>query len=243
MTNPSESPEFKAAVAAEVNAQLKPLLDAMAAKGGPPVVPGNGDLGELFNKLALAIADISDQGTDRKRIDPRILAERAAEHNRMVDAMVKAKETFGKNDPDRPRYRLIAKVFFNEQVIDPFTVDPATKRPLPQEIYWSGVPNLAMQPVNDSAKEIFRHFLGSIGNETAEQKKTAQWVSFGGLTIAGSGPVRRQIPETAQDAPTEYVFPENLAIAVDPTKPEVNILGTVAAPAKQNYAGEPAHRS
>ncbi len=245
MTDLTETPEFKNAVADAVNAQLKPVLDALAANGAqaPTSAAAPGSVEEIFSKLALAIADISDQGTDRKRIDPRILAERAAQHNLMVDALIEAKNKYGKNDPERPRYRLVAKVFLNEQIIDPYTVDPATKRPEPVEIYWSGVPNLAMRPVNAAAKKIYGHFMGSIGNETADQKKTAQWVSFGGLTIAGSGPSRRQLPETAQDVPTEYVFPESLSVATDPTKPEVNVLGTVAAPAKQNYAGEPAQRS
>lgn len=225
------------AIDAIIDAKLQDAMAKAVAKLGPEDlssgVETKGGLRDILKELALAIADISDQGTDRKRVDPRVLAERSRNHDLMVEALKTARKQYSDDDPNRPRYRLIAKVFLNEILIDPFTIDPSTKESVPVDIYWLGIPSQAMQPVNDAAAKIYKYFEASIGN-TVDDSKRSMWTTSRGLTIVGSGPARRSV--TAQDTPTEYQFNNGFAVANDPTKPEVFVLGTVAAPAKKQYA-------
>lgn len=230
------TPEFAEAVSAAVSAQMAPVMEKLAAMNMSPV-PGDEGAQSLFRQMALAIAEISDQGTNRKRVAPEVLAARAAAHDRMVKAILAAK---GEHERDpkvqRPLYRAIGKMYLNERFIEPFVMDPATKKAKSVEFYWSGVPNEVMRPVNPVAEEIFGHFLESIGSVAREKSPTPVWVTAGGLVIKGEGPQRRS-PMSEGRSPVfddlEIVDEFN---ASDPTKQNINVLGTIAAPARQNFA-------
>src|SRR5271157_2329418 len=65
-----------------VSAQVKQFAAELLASK----TASTGDDG-LVERLALAIADISDQGTNRKRVAPEILAQRAKAHVKMVELL------------------------------------------------------------------------------------------------------------------------------------------------------------
>ncbi|HQT65355.1 MAG TPA: hypothetical protein PLO16_12665 [Acidocella sp.] len=195
------------------------------------------DSEDFTQKLALAIAELSDQGTNRKRVAPEILAARAAAHDRMVKLIMKAR-----NEKLRPEYRVISEIYFNERRVQPFKIGP-NKTPEPVDILWSGVPNEALRPLNDIAREIYAEFKSSIGNGqhvTAGQWKEDNrpvWITAGGLVVKGDGPVRRQISGLGDPEPNlKPAFEDEFDVKSfnDPRAPEVRILGTIAPPARQN---------
>ena len=253
----TQSPAFAAAVDAKaailaqaaVDKAMAPILERLAALPNAPAADLSGDVGaqSLFRQMALAIAEISDQGTNRKRVAPEILAQRARSHSFMIEAILEAKRAHEEEGVERPFYRAIGKMYLNERFIEPFTVDAATKKPVPIEFYWSGVPNEVMRPLNSAAEEIFRHFRDSIGSVDKVQEQTAMWISAGGLVIKGEGPARRAVgsfDESGHPAPSLPSFEDDLSFTGgqnDPTKPFVNVLGSVAPAARQNYADKRAH--
>ena len=239
----TETPEFKAAVA---EAAAKAAADAIAqlTKAGSL---GAGALGDdataLFSKMALAIAEISDQGSNRKRVAPEILAqrERARAHcvELVMDAQEHVKTARAKGDKATetkylPEYRLVAKVALNERLIEPFRRLP-DKTVAANEIVWTGIPNEAMRPINEVAKKIFAAFKESIGSmerlATADNRPLV--VTAAGLVVKGDPPKRREgFSESVPSFKDELEVPDNN----DPNAPFVRVLGTVADPARQNFA-------
>jgi hypothetical protein len=220
--------DFEAAVAAAVDARMEGFLERLTKKQAESA--GAGDSQSMFREMALAIAEISDQGTNRKRVAPEILAARSSAHERMVAAIIEAKRAHEEDGAERPKYRATGKMYFNERFIEPFVVDPATKRPKPVEFRWSGVPNEVMRPLNKPAEEIYKHFLASIGSTAKVVAEKPVWLTAGGLVIEGESPRRREVSSPRP-------FDDDLEVetnANDPTKPFINVLGTVAAPARQN---------
>ena len=227
----TETPEFKIAVQAAVNDAMAQILPALAKVTPAPAGAPADDVQAMFRQMALAIAEVSDQGTNRKRVAPEILASRARAHERMVDAILSAKRAHEKEGAPRPLYRAIAKMYLNERFIEPYTMNPSTKRPEPVEFFWSGPPGPAMRPLNEPASEIFRHYSDSLGSLEVEKETTAAWVTAGGLVIKGEGPERRQI--RAPDH--KPVFDEDLAVVDnnDPEAPFISVLGTVQPPSRR----------
>jgi hypothetical protein len=92
-----------------------------------------------------------------------------------------------------------------------------------------------MRPINEVAREIYAHFRGSIGS--TENIKGADnrplWMTPGGVVIKGDARAQRR--EVAAPVP----FDDGLDIKNqnDPTAPFIHVLGTIAAPARQNVAG------
>ena len=232
----TETSEFKIAVKAAVDDAMGPILAALAQlKGQEQPQEATAPADTMFRQLALAIAEISDQGTNRKRVAPEILAARARAHERMVDAILSAKRAHEQDDAPRPLYRAIAKMYLNERFIEPWIMDPSTKRPKPVEFYWSGPPNPAMRPLNEPATEIFRHYSDSLGSLAVEKEVTASWVTAGGLVIKGEGPASLKGRHSGQ----KPVFDDDLAVVDnnDPESPFISVLGTVQPPARRGAAG------
>ncbi len=217
-----ERPEFKAAVAEAAAMTVKQLI----AAGAVPQAQGSDAATELFSKMALSIAEISDQGTQRKRVAPEILAARDAARRRAEARVILARE-----NGEKPEYKVIAKIYFNERFIEPFRLNDA-KKPVPNEIIWTGMPNQALVPLNEVAKEIFAHYEASIasGGKLATTDNRSVWVTSSGLVVKGDAPARRFVadPQEFRDDLQVHSSPN------DPTAPEVRVLGTVAAPARQN---------
>ncbi len=218
-----ERPEFKAAVAESAAMVVQQMLK----NGAIPQTQGNDVATELFSKMALSIAEISDQGTQRKRVAPEILAAREAARKR-----AQARITLARENGEKPEYRVISKIYFNERFIEPFRLGD-DKKPVHNEIVWTGMPNEALVPINDVAKEIFEEYRASIGSTSrlATTDNRSVWVTASGLVVKGDAPARRFV---ASPEP----FSDDLAVKMpnDPTAPEVRVLGTVAAPARQNIS-------
>jgi len=217
-----ERPEFKAAVAEAAALVVQQMMKA----GAVPISQGDESLQTLFSKMALSIADISDQGTQRKRVAPEILVARDDARRRAEARIVQARE-----NREQPEYRVISKIFFNERFIEPFKLNEA-KKPVPNEIVWTGMPCQALVPINDVAKEIFAHYSESVSSagKLATTDNRPHWVTSSGLVVKGDPPARRFVA-------TPQEFADDLQVKHspnDPTAPEVRVLGTVAAPAKQN---------
>lgn len=176
----------RATIRAEIEEDVaRQLMAARELAGGvaPAADPGihdmtkartaEGDKG-LVTSLALAIANLSSQGTGKQElIDPEILETRAQARKRMVDLLVKARA-----EENIPTYRVIGEkgCFFNETKIQPQWFDPVTKAMKDTEIYWDEVPNESLEPTNDIATEVFAAFMESIGETT--EKRPAEAVSW-----------------------------------------------------------------
>ncbi len=245
-----ERPEFQAAVGQAAAMVVKELIangimpgvGTSAVAAGATMAP-DGTSG-LFKEMALSIAEIADQGTNRKRVAPQILAERQAAGERMFallaevqDKLKLARETG--DEPTisawTPEYRVTSKVSLNERVIEPFKLD-ASKQPVANEIYWTGAPSEGMAPLNAIAKKIFVDYKAWIGASVplGETKwapdDRSSWVTANGLVVKGDPPARRFV------APA-HDFKDDLGLKTngsDPRAPFINVLGTVAEPARQN---------
>lgn len=256
----TQTPEFIAAVAAasaetvaaakaSMLAEIAPLVNAIKQTQGAGAV--DGDMMSNMRQLAMAIAEISDQDQGRKRTSPAEMAIRAKARADMDAAILKHrrlderyKTTTGTTEPypDAPLYMLLGKVYLGEQLFQPFEVDMATKKPYAVSIVWLGVPNEAMRPANDAAKEVYGFFKRSIGDEPSDAPAPpgAAWISAGGQVLQGM----HGVPVTAQrDRP----LPDpDLHIrgpgVFDPRRDRINILGTVAEPARHIAADGQAPR-
>lgn len=230
-----DTEEFKEAVAAAVEAgvtakmqELVSASSAPAAASAPPTAPNSVDtLGNILSTLSMNLQAVATQGERRRPLSPEEVARRELAEQRMRRLIKEAHEA---NDPDRkPAYKLIAKIAFNERLIEPYKM--VDKKAVNNEITWTGVPNDAMVPMNPAAKSIFAAWRETTGGPT-ELVPTADprplYMTPAGLTVRGDPPKRQAIAaEPNFDA--DLGFSNN-----DPNAPEIAVLGTVAAKARQN---------
>src|SRR5208337_1667348 len=177
----TDTPEFRAAVAkaaaqAAVIMRDQILADLKASGIGAPTgpiepasAPGIPQDRDFAGALAMAIAELTDQGRT-KRLAPEVMRERLAARDLMHKLLMQAKVDWreakrnGDKDSDRymPTYELRNKVYLDEVLIDPIWIAPDhTQRAT--VIDWPGAPNEAMIPLNDIAKAIHKAFSDSIG--------------------------------------------------------------------------------
>ncbi len=238
-----ETEEFAEAVAAKateiaeklIAERLQGLVTAAAAPAGTVAAPAAGGgaadvLSEVFSRLGMDMAAIANQGQRQRPLAPDELKRRETAEKRMWDLIAAAQKA---NDPDRvPTYKLSSKIYFNERFIEPFKV--VDKKAVNNEITWTGVPNDAMIPINDAASEIFAAWRESTGGPrklipTADNRPL--FVTAAGLTVRGDPPKRQQAVAAEHRFENDLGFNNN-----DPNAPEVAVLGTVAAKARQNAA-------
>jgi hypothetical protein len=123
-------------------------------------------------------------------------------------------------------------------------VEPRTHIVRPTIIEWPGVPNEAMRPAldhlatedadakprfkvaNEMAERIYREFKDSIGSKTQFQLERQQRVTAGGLVVYGA-------PKNNRSQVNAPVAHEGLRVP-HREKRGLNILGTVAEPAREN---------
>lgn len=233
----TETPEFKAAVAEAAREAAREAFAQFAAAGqaGP-----TGDAQALARELALAIAEMSHQGSPRdKPIDPKVLAERKDATDRMRVIIAEAK-ALPSGHPDRPRYKCRSKVNLSDHMIDPFRRDNATRKAIPIEFQWALEPNDAMIPLNDMAHRIFAEFRASRGNlsDYSKEPRKQAWLSDGGLLIEGAPPARRETPKYSEsDDPKDLTIDLGFGPG-DPNATHVRVLGTIHPAARQNHHGE-----
>lgn len=210
------------------------LLAGMVSKGSDN--PAAGQIKELAEQLALAIAEVSDQGTNRKRVAPEILAGRAKAYEKLVKqlsyARDKADEADISGDIDErakwlPRYIVAAKTYLTDRVVEPWRrVD---KDIVPTEIIWRGIPNNSLRPLNAIAQEIFTTFQAWVGTEGLLRAQNS-FVTPGGVTIVGEAPPGSRLNISDEMRPSDL----EVVGTADPTAPFIRVLGTIAEPARQN---------
>lgn len=176
--------------------------------------------------LAVAIAQMSDQGTNRKRVAPEVMHAREAARDKMLRLIVDARER-----GEVPFYRLQHKVHLDDMLVDPQWVGPDHVA-RPTEIEWPGVPNEAMSPLNEIAKEIHAAFCDSIGSAVKAYEPGPMRVTARGLVIMG------QAPRSRDNAPAN-ASPSGEGLRLrgrgqPGALVETRILGTMAEPARQN---------
>lgn len=168
-----------------------------------------------------------------------------------------------------PRYRIMTKTCLNEVVYEPFRMDMASRQPVPVELYWTGPPNQAMRPINEAALEIFGHYRDWIGGIDTSTAKPGFISPKGVVILVGerySPPVSAMQKNGFQpdfgDLETEervdsrgdgQFFENEVEVVsgggygahgtVDPRARQVNVLGTLAAPAVQNQPSDVTRRS
>jgi hypothetical protein len=232
-------------------ADLKKLLDDTAASTARQVTsellanmvsksdnPAAGGMKELAEQLALAIAEVSDQGTNRKRVAPEILAGRAKAYDKMIHLLTEARDRGDAarregNDIEAarwfPEYIVVAKTYLTDRVIEPWRrID---KDVVPTEIVWRGIPNNALRPHNAIAHKLFEAFQGWVGTEGLLRAESS-FVTPGGVVIKGEAPAGSRLNIADEQRPADLeVIGSN-----DPTAPYIRVLGTIADPARQNVA-------
>ena len=253
----TNTPEFRAAVAkaaaqAAVIMRDQILADLKGAGIGPqgpiehtaaPAIPQDRD---FAGALAMAIAELTDQGRT-KRLAPEVMRARLAARDLMHELIAQARADWRncmqRGDADEaeafmPAYQLRNKVYLDEVLVDPIWIAPDhTQRAT--VIDWPGAPSEAMIPVNDVAKAIFKAFQDSIGTvpkglQIPDQPGKQLYATSGGLVVHGRAPLRRETG-ARQDSDRGPVG-EGLNIrhrGGAGSYREVNILGTVATPARQ----------
>ena len=225
-----ETAEFKAAVAEAAAKAVEGILSTLNAGrevAGTTEAPAASIDNRFAEGLAMALAQLTDQGTGRKRVAPEIIRKRG-EARDLMEALILEARAKGRV----PKYRLRNKIYFDEMLVDPMYIDRSTKAAMPTMIEWPGVPNEALVPENDVAKDIHAAYLESIGS-VAKEVVSAQYVTAGGLVVNGRAPARREVGGGASAG-------EGLRIAHRSGSGNedvlINVLGTVAAPARQSAA-------
>lgn len=209
--------DVEALISAKVNEATQSMLALLARSetGASAFDP---------RQLAMAIAEVSDQGNNRKRVAPEELARRE-------DARVKLLDTLDELNTKGTdlEYRLKRKVVLDEQLIEPMWIHPVSKKQMHTTLCWPGIPNEAMEPANDAARDVFALFVTSVGGFQSRNER--QRVTPRGVVIVeGHAPTTREAPQvgngsgggvkiTGRDQPGEVI--------------QTRILGTIAPAARQ----------
>jgi hypothetical protein len=217
-------------VEAIVTAQVARAVEAMQA-----MAPGNSGAGDFTRQLALAIAEMSDKDAGRVRISPdeQTRRDQAA---RDLDALLVHYDAKG----IVPEYKLSRKVQLDSAagpfVIDPMWIDPISKKHMDTTIKWPGVPNDAMEPLNDPAEKAFALFKLAVGGIKTVKER---------LRITASGVVIVEGQEVGQKPQVNAApgSPRGVQITGRTHAGEVkqtHILGTIA-PAARSMDGRAAN--
>lgn len=227
----TETVEFKDAVTAAASKAAAEILANLQANQGGVTRQGDASFAE---GLALAIAQLSHQGVGTsKKVDPAVLKARDDARKLMTERIMEAR-----TDGQVPLYELRNKIYFDETMVDPVYVDPATKEQRPTQIEWPGVPNEAMIPANDVAKGIHAAFSDSIGvapiNDSKHIRPETLSVTGNGLVVRGASGALRPMQvgnQTGRGAGGEGMVVHGARSQTAKTK-TINVLGTVADPAR-----------
>lgn len=192
-------------------------MDAARAAAGTPAQPEDHSLART---LAMEIARISDQGTNRKRIAPEVLIAREEARVRMEGLLIEAHAS-----GLVPEYELKQAVYLDEMLVAPVFVDRNHVQRATR-IAWPQVPSEAMRPVNEVARAIFQQFLLSIGGATQMVGKEHDKSALKVLHMDQ----QRKTPQVGGSSRGDLKV---LGRHQDGEIVETNVLGTVAAPARQ----------
>ena len=201
------------------------LAEARAKLG---TVEGPSDMSTM-RQLALAIAEINDQGANRKRVAPEIMEQRKGEFDRMNRLIL---EYLARDE--MPTYELTRAVYLAEELVEPTYTDRdhVMRR---TQIEWAGIPNEAMSPLNEPARAIHTAFMGWIGGPTpnvaraVDKFQARDQQSQSGLKVLHKPDVAQTPMVTRnRNAGVTRIGRRQAGDVV-----ETNVLGTVAEPARQ----------
>lgn len=223
---------------AETEKIVAAALEAARLSAGVVAPPNPGDT-SWVQALAMAIAQASNQGVGSKMrspVPPDVLKKRDDARKLMFDLLIEARAK-----GIVPAYQVKSKTLLDNVLVEPFHIINHIAQPT--EIDWPGVPNEIMVPLNDSARAIYRAFEESIGVMIADdaQAVAASRRQFEsprqGLVIKTSpGLSERRV--TGNEQPSDdLTLLTGLHLRKMGEKgqyKEVNILGTIAAPAQQS---------
>lgn len=220
--------DLRAELLAEVSQVAAETMPAVPAVNLTHPQGGDGDKG-FASALALAIANLSAQGTNKAPfVPPEKMEAWANARERMVALIIASRAKYGEtgSDDDLPKYRLLKSQYLNEMLIQPTVVNTITHTVDDQFIVWDEPPNEQMAPANVVAEAIFSAFMGSIGDTIIKDKPENQSIArtSKGLIMGvrnrggneGMGPQMRD-PRIRTDKASSVKH--------------VAVLGTVAAPA------------
>lgn len=239
-----DSPEFQAAVAAAVETARSELLSRLERlesrlSEAPAASP-------FAAELAASIADLSDVGlsTKQRRVAPDELRRRREADVKMRKLLMDAAKAGIK-----PRYRVLRACFLDEQLVPPYTRTRSDGPLSPTEIGWPGVPNESLYPLDVTSQAIHEAYLESIGSviQGPDSENKTMWATPGGLIIeSGSPPLTQarslesfehpRIPTPGVTRPGPHLSGLTIGGSVDPHAAHVNVLGSVAPPARQHAA-------
>jgi hypothetical protein len=214
------------------------LLAGMVTKGSDN--PGTGQIKDLADQIALSIAELSDQGTNRKRVAPEILASRAKAYEKLIKQLSEARDRADvaldagdKVEAARwlPEYRVAAKTYLTDRIVEPWRRG-ANNELVPTEIIWRGIPNNSLRPINAIAIALFSTFQAWVGTEGLLRAEDS-FMTPGGVVIKGEAPAGSRLAVSDEQRPSDL---EIMADPSDPTATHIRVLGTIAEPARQNVA-------
>ena len=236
-----ETPEFKAAVAEAAKAEVAKAFEEIKAQAGL-----GAEMKGMFSELIGQFQEANEQGRPKTKVPPEEMRRREAATQRAWELIAAARKR-----GDQPEYKLIAPVYLNERLVQPFTRAEKGGKVIQREITWTGMPSLAMLPVNKTAEAIYAAFkeslgasiklgriVGPHGGATATDER--EWImSPAGHAIKGEMTVKGE-PDRRQTATaSQHAFPDALGEAGtghdnnDPNAPFVHVLGTVAQPLRR----------
>ena len=252
-TDITQTPEFEMALAqatAEIHDTIMAEVKAMMA--GKEVKSDEGEIQKLARAIALSNAELADQGTRRKRVSPEIMEARSQSLKRM-NVLLEAAQSLPKSD--RPLYRLRAKGYFGDRLIEPFQ-RIAGGKVIPTHVTFMSSPNLALEPLNEAAIAIFAAFIGSIsgGDQTINGRSVPDpsgakpfWMTNNGAVISAPtatarehgmimepepislDDMRRPIPDVGDGSKLGGAV--EIISVDDPRATKIPVLGTIAPPA------------
>lgn len=199
---------------------------------GPAAAPATGESAvttkSVLEGLAHAMAKASDPANRRRILPPEVMEERALAREEMKRSIL---QYHAKGEV--PVYRVLRATFLNETLIHPQFFNPQTKAMDDQEIDWPGVPNQAMEPVNDFAKVVHSHYLKSIGARPGHVLM--------GFKLEGDNIADRMVPLSDLEAPIVLTGKEiRRGHAGAPRGSEVSISDSFSAdPRRGNPASRP----
>lgn len=208
-----------ALISSKVTAAVQQMMSLMSEQQ-------SGQPSDSARQIALALAEFTDQGSNRKRVAPEEMARRDAARVELEEVLI----DFGNRGVEL-EYRLKRKVQLDEMLIEPLWIHPVTKTQKATTLQFAGIPNEAMEPINDNAKLVFDLFAASVGG--IQSKNARMRVTPRGVVIMeGLAPTQREAPQvtsgtggasgvkiTGRGQPGEIV--------------ETRILGTVHPAARQ----------
>lgn len=213
-----DHPEFQAAVAEAVAKSIPQIIAQLQLDRGQPSTAADDG---WMKQLAMQIAELSDQGSKRKKVAPEVMEFRRVARIRMEDLIAEYAA-----EGRIPKYSLRNKVYLDEMLVQPIWIG-ADHIQRPTEIDWPGTPNEAMLPVNEEANAIFAAFIDSIGSIVKAVPDLPTRVTPGGLVVNGQAVERKQVGD-GRGANGLRVNGRTTPSNVNLT----NVLGTVAAPAQ-----------